>query len=202
MFTFVFLARDKSERAFGVAFVKLMNPDGTTLRDGRHDLVVYKVQLVEQGSENYWGNIYCLWTWFRIMCISIGNFSRARSVCPFKSRKQEDSAHSSYVVSPIPFLEGVLHIIISPLEDTSPCPANGVVWPWTVKGCLPPLPCIVLCGTVTLLGLVRIWWVWEDVVSISLRAKHHFSVRGPRFLPQQCGPHSLTATELSLLLRF
>ncbi|KAK2093848.1 Dedicator of cytokinesis protein 5 [Saguinus oedipus] len=36
-------ARDKSERAFGVAFVKLMNPDGTTLQDGRHDLVVYKV---------------------------------------------------------------------------------------------------------------------------------------------------------------
>uniref|UniRef100_A0A8C0KFA5 Dedicator of cytokinesis 5 n=1 Tax=Canis lupus dingo TaxID=286419 RepID=A0A8C0KFA5_CANLU len=38
----VFSARDKSERAFGVAFVKLMNPDGTTLQDGRHDLVVYK----------------------------------------------------------------------------------------------------------------------------------------------------------------
>ncbi|KAM6150034.1 dedicator of cytokinesis protein 5 [Erethizon dorsatum] len=35
-------SRDKSERPFGVAFVKLMNPDGTTLRDGRHDLVIYK----------------------------------------------------------------------------------------------------------------------------------------------------------------
>uniref|UniRef100_A0A4X2JQG6 Dedicator of cytokinesis 5 n=1 Tax=Vombatus ursinus TaxID=29139 RepID=A0A4X2JQG6_VOMUR len=35
-------SRDKSERAFGVAFVKLMNPDGTTLQDGRHNLVVYK----------------------------------------------------------------------------------------------------------------------------------------------------------------
>ncbi|XP_058406484.1 dedicator of cytokinesis protein 5 isoform X2 [Diceros bicornis minor] len=35
-------SRDKSERAFGVAFVKLMNPDGTTLQDGRHDLVIYK----------------------------------------------------------------------------------------------------------------------------------------------------------------
>lgn len=43
----VFSARDKSERAFGVAFVKLMNPDGTTLQDGRHDLVVYKVVLTE-----------------------------------------------------------------------------------------------------------------------------------------------------------
>uniref|UniRef100_A0A5F8GR56 Dedicator of cytokinesis 5 n=1 Tax=Monodelphis domestica TaxID=13616 RepID=A0A5F8GR56_MONDO len=37
-----FAARDKSERAFGVAFVKLMNPDGTTLQDGRHNLVIYK----------------------------------------------------------------------------------------------------------------------------------------------------------------
>uniref|UniRef100_A0A5F8H4U8 Dedicator of cytokinesis 5 n=1 Tax=Monodelphis domestica TaxID=13616 RepID=A0A5F8H4U8_MONDO len=35
-------SRDKSERAFGVAFVKLMNPDGTTLQDGRHNLVIYK----------------------------------------------------------------------------------------------------------------------------------------------------------------
>uniref|UniRef100_G3U713 Dedicator of cytokinesis 5 n=1 Tax=Loxodonta africana TaxID=9785 RepID=G3U713_LOXAF len=35
-------SRDKSERAFGVAFVKLMNTDGTTLQDGRHDLVIYK----------------------------------------------------------------------------------------------------------------------------------------------------------------
>lgn len=43
----VFSARDKSERAFGVAFVKLMNADGTTLQDGRHDLVVYKVMLTE-----------------------------------------------------------------------------------------------------------------------------------------------------------
>lgn len=56
----VFSARDKSERAFGVAFVKLMNPDGTTLQDGRHDLVVYKVLLREQGSENCLGNIYSL----------------------------------------------------------------------------------------------------------------------------------------------
>ncbi|XP_005210349.1 dedicator of cytokinesis protein 5 isoform X1 [Bos taurus] len=35
-------SRDKSERAFGVSFVKLMNINGTTLQDGRHDLVVYK----------------------------------------------------------------------------------------------------------------------------------------------------------------
>lgn len=40
---FLFAARDKSERAFGVAFVKLMNADGTTLQDGKHNLVIYKV---------------------------------------------------------------------------------------------------------------------------------------------------------------
>uniref|UniRef100_A0A4W4HMP6 Dedicator of cytokinesis 1 n=1 Tax=Electrophorus electricus TaxID=8005 RepID=A0A4W4HMP6_ELEEL len=37
--------KDKSEKIFALSFVKLMRYNGTTLRDGEHDLIVYKAEM-------------------------------------------------------------------------------------------------------------------------------------------------------------
>jgi len=39
----MFSDRDRTQKIFAFAFMRLMNRDGTTLTDGCHELMVYKV---------------------------------------------------------------------------------------------------------------------------------------------------------------
>uniref|UniRef100_A0A674D6M5 Dedicator of cytokinesis 1 n=1 Tax=Salmo trutta TaxID=8032 RepID=A0A674D6M5_SALTR len=50
-------SKDKSEKIFALSFVKLMRYDGTTLRDGEHDLIVYKAEAKKLEDSSLYLNV-------------------------------------------------------------------------------------------------------------------------------------------------
>lgn len=41
---FICTDKDKADKTFSFAFLKIMNPDGSIIRDGQHELCVYKAE--------------------------------------------------------------------------------------------------------------------------------------------------------------